>query len=121
MRKGACYWRVVPLNGMALVRFQPNEPASWDAQWQRDRRTRSLERRSLWDVLDEVKFSYLRPILPRCVWAALEVGCGSARLLWEASRARVENNRIDFTESALGLAQERFRAEALDSTWVRAD
>jgi ubiquinone/menaquinone biosynthesis C-methylase UbiE len=37
-----------------------------------------------------------------------------ARLGWDATG-------IDFTWSALDLARERFRAEVLDSKWVRAD
>ncbi|TMQ60621.1 MAG: class I SAM-dependent methyltransferase [Candidatus Eisenbacteria bacterium] len=98
-----------------------NDSANWDARWQRDRLTRGLQRRSLWDVLDEVKFGYLRPIIPRSGGSALEVGCGSARLLGMLARLGWKTTGIDFARSALDLAQDRFRAEALDSAWVRSD
>ena len=99
----------------------PNDPGSWDAEWRRVRLTQGLQRRSLWDVLDEVKFGYLRPIIPRSGGSALEVGCGSARLLGMLARLGWNTTGVDFTRSALDLAQGRFQAEALDSTWVRAD
>jgi len=101
--------------------FRPNAPASWDTQWQLDMATHGLERRSLWDVLDDVKFGYLRPMIPGSGGSALEVGCGSARLLGRLAALGWKTTGIDFTQSALDLAQERFEADALDSTWVRGD
>ena len=103
------------------VQLRPNAPATWDAEWQRDKRSRSLERRSLWDVLDEIKFGYLEPMIRRSGGSALEVGCGSARLLGMLAQLGWKSTGMDFTQAALDLARERFQAKSLDSAWVRAD
>ena len=101
--------------------YCPNDPASWDAEWQRVKLTKGLQRRSLWDVLDEIKFGYLQPIIAQSIGSALEVGCGSARLLGMLAGLGWKTTGVDFTRSALDLAQSRFRADALESTWVRSD
>ena len=102
------------------MRSRPNEPASWDTQWRLDKITQSLQRRSLWDVLDDIKFGYLRPIIPRG-GSALEVGCGSARLLGRLAGLGWKATGIDSCQSALDLAQVRFRTDRLHSAWVRGD
>jgi SAM-dependent methyltransferase len=95
------------------MRVLPNEPASWDIRWQKDKVTGSLRRGSVWDVLDGGKFSYLRPVIPVEGGSALEVGCGSARLVVMLARLGWKTTGIDFTSSALELARERFKADAL--------
>jgi len=106
---------------MGAMRVLPNEPASWDSKWRKDKVSESLRRGSVWDVLDEVKFSYLRPIIPVEGGSALEVGCGSARLLAMLARLGWKTTGIDFTSSALELARERFKADALRAVWIRGD
>jgi len=90
-------------------------------KWRKDKIAESHQRGSVWDVLDEVKFSYLRPIVPDEGGSALEVGCGSARLLLMLARLGWKTTGIDFTSSALELARERFKADALSAVWIRAD
>jgi len=103
------------------MRVLPNQPASWDTKWRKDKIAESLRRGSVWDVLDEVKFSYLRPMIPDKCGSALEVGCGSARLLAMLARLGWKTTGIDFTSSALDLARERFKADALSAVWIRGD
>lgn len=100
---------------------RPNAPASWDADWKKDEEAQSSERRSMWDALDEAKFSYLREVMPHPAGSGLEVGCGSARLLSMLAGMGWETVGIDFTQSALDAARRRFQADGMSSRWARAD
>ena len=82
----------------------PNEPGAWNAIWDRDR-VQVLEPRTVSQIMDEIKFEYLRPHLPS-EGMIVEFGCGSARLLRFAASRGLTPIGIDFSHRALEVARQ---------------
>ena len=91
------------MSGPGSHKSSPNEPASWNAIWERDR-VRVMEPRTVSQIMDEVKFEYLRPHLP-AAGTIVEFGCGSARLLRFATKHGMTPIGIDFSHLALEVAR----------------
>ena len=81
----------------------PNLGRTWDAIWDRDE-VGMLEEQGTSHLMDEVKFSYLSPLLPR-EGTIVEFGCGSARLLRFATGLGLRAIGIDFSRRALEVAR----------------
>src|SRR5260221_10630829 len=80
---------------------------SWDSVWQGaiDDRPPDLESRTLENEIDRLKIEFLRELLPKS-GRALEVGCGSARLLARVgTAARLELFAVDTSDKALEISQ----------------
>ncbi|SRR5712692_1503141 len=81
----------------------PNLGRTWDTIWKRDE-AGTLEEQGTSHLMDEVKFSYLSPLLPR-EGTIVEFGCGSARLLRFAAGRGLRAIGIDFSRRALEVAR----------------
>jgi SAM-dependent methyltransferase len=103
------------------------EPAgrSWEA-WNRDWISHrdvedSLDAPTLANHIDRLKLDFLGPDLPRA-GRALEVGCGSARLLARMGRAApLELVALDPAPNALGVAERTAAIAGVRMQRVRAD
>src|SRR5262249_4122329 len=81
--------------------------ASWDQTWQGalDQAPPDLEAPSLENDIDRLKLEFLAPLLPRN-GRAVEIGCGSARLLARVGKtAPLELYAVDTASAALALAR----------------
>lgn len=76
--------------------------AFWNTYWQESRSTVSA--RTMTQILDRIKFEYLRAILP-ARGATLEVGCGSGRLSCWLALAGYRTACLDFSPNALQSAR----------------
>lgn len=80
---------------------------SWDSVWQGaiDDRPPDLDSHTLANEIDRLKVEFLRPVLP-ATGRALEVGCGSARLIARVGTAsRLELFAVDTSDKALEISQ----------------
>ena len=87
--------------------FQNSNPDSWQAVWIQANQSPGQWNKSLWDALDELKFGYLCSLIPN-EGLALEVGCGTARVLAMLAGVGWRVMGVDFAPSALQLARMRF-------------
>lgn len=78
------------------------------------------EQRDVWYALDEVKFDHLRRFLPPS-GRSLEVGCGSARLSRFLSALGFDVVGLDYEETALSLAQQRFQEDVTSGGLLLGD
>lgn len=85
------------------VGSKPNRPETWDACWKRDE-SGVMEDLTVSRLMDDVKFGYLDPMLPRS-GTIVEFGCGSARLLRFAMARGMTAIGADFSDRALALAR----------------
>ena len=91
--------------------FHPNIPEVWESDWAN--KGNYSEVRGLWDAIDEIKFRYLREKISKNGFA-LEVGCGTARLLYFLANFGWQTVGFDFSPSALELARSRFVSKSLE-------
>jgi SAM-dependent methyltransferase len=85
----------------------PTGTSSWDSVWQGaiDDRPPDLDTPTLDNDIDRLKVEFLAPVLPQR-GKALEVGCGSARLLARVGRAsKLELFAVDASSKALEVSQ----------------
>jgi ubiquinone/menaquinone biosynthesis C-methylase UbiE len=85
----------------------PTGTNSWDVVWQGaiDDRPPDLDAPTLDNDIDRLKVEFLKPVLPQS-GRALEVGCGSARLLARVGRAAsLELFAVDASSKALEVSQ----------------
>lgn len=99
------------------------DPHAWDHTWDLQLAAAAvpLDRPTHANVIDEGKLAFLAPDLPRS-GRAVEVGCGSARLLARVGRAAgLELVAMDASPSALHLAACTAGASGTSLHRVRAD
>jgi SAM-dependent methyltransferase len=90
----------------------------WDASWRDQAPT--LTARTMTNVLDRVKWGYLRSILPP-VGRTLEVGCGSARLSCFLAMAGYRTVGLDSSVPALELARRNYAVANARGLFVVGD
>ena len=102
------------------MNFRSNDPKNWQINWSEESNLVVQEGKSVWDVIDEIKFGYLHTLLPDN-GIALEVGCGSARLLYMLTQEGWQTVGIDFVPSALEIAKKRFLSTPLKPYFIYGD
>jgi SAM-dependent methyltransferase len=93
--------------GRGMATEAPTGTDSWDVVWQGaiDDRPPDLDAPTLDNDIDRLKVEFLKPVLPQS-GRALEVGCGSARLLARVGRAAsLELFAVDSSPKALEVSQ----------------
>jgi SAM-dependent methyltransferase len=97
--------------------------AAWNGKWQGslDASVPDLETPSLENDIDRLKLDFLLPLLPRA-GRAVEIGCGSARLLARVGRATaLELYAVDTSSAALEVARNTSRAIGIPIHCVESD
>ena len=92
--------QVFPLESLMAA-----EQYFWNTYWQGQGSTVSA--RTMTQILDRIKFDYLRAILPRR-GTTLEVGCGSGRLSCWLALAGYQTACLDFSPNALQSARANY-------------
>lgn len=100
---------------------QANTTDNWHMKWIQESAGQTPLRKSVFDALDETKVEHLRAVLPSSTGLALEVGCGTARLLYMLSQLGWKTMGLDFVPSALHLAKQRFRCGSMASLLIHGD
>jgi SAM-dependent methyltransferase len=98
-------------------------PASWEATWREAAREGAydFDAPRLENLIDRAKLEFLAPFLP-ATGRAVEIGCGSARLLARiARRTALAPIAIDLAPAALGLARASAAAVGRPVACVCAD
>jgi SAM-dependent methyltransferase len=98
----------------------PNSEAAWSTHWRENRGVYVDEPLWVSTILDRVKLSYLRPMLPERGTIA-EFGCGSGRLLRFAASHGLDAIGVDFSEEALSVARDAASASGLELTLMVGD
>ena len=103
--------------------MQPNKPRKYTTQFQVinldkdkevwediwDKTEETLNYRDVFYLMDEIKFSYLIPLLPSGNDInILEVGCGSARLSCFLASKGYKTTCLDYSKSALKVARKNY-------------
>ena len=93
--------------------------ANWDGVWSGLDNT--LTRKDAYHLMDEMKMTYLRPLLPGTKGWILEVGMGSGRLSCFLAAEGYHSVGIDMSEEALRVAGNNFRIAGVIGTLVKGD
>lgn len=96
---------------------------SWDASWQGmvESEPPDLEAPVLENAIDALKMTFLRPVLPS-QGVAVEIGCGSARLLARVGQAaRLGLIAVDTSSVALRVATQTAERNGLTMQCINAD
>src|SRR5689334_21820939 len=104
---------------------EPNQKsvAAWDQTWQGalDTAPPDLQTPSLENDIDRLKLEFLGPLLPRS-GRAVEIGCGSARLLARVGKAApLKLHAVDTSRAALSLAEATSRMIGIPIHCVESD
>lgn len=90
----------------------------WESTWVTAPIT--VQSHDIWSVIDELKFRYLRTLLP-ATGRTLEVGCGSARLSSSLAQTGFWTVGLDYTSSAFPAARENYYRRGVEGEFVRGD
>lgn len=102
---------------------QPSDSALWKETWTESLRhaSRGHDAATWLNDIDRRKLKFLSPSLPKS-GRAIEVGCGSARLLCRVGRAApLSLTALDSEPAALQLAEETARAFGVEIETVQSD
>ena len=88
------------------MRFRSNTADNWELNWTKSELQSQNYRKSVWDVINEIKFGYLRRLIPSG-GLCLEVGCGIESLLNSIAGLGWNGVGIDYSPTALKLAHIR--------------
>jgi 2-polyprenyl-3-methyl-5-hydroxy-6-metoxy-1,4-benzoquinol methylase len=103
--------QVFPLESLMADR----EQYFWNTYWQGQRST--LSAKTMTQILDRIKFEYLRAILP-ARGTTLEVGCGSGRLSCWLALAGYQTACLDFSANALQSARVNYAEANTQGTFL---
>lgn len=90
----------------------------WDESWRKVKNT--LEVRDVFWVSDQVKFSYVKRVLPG-VSNTLEVGMGSARISAYLAQEGCQVFGVDYSANAIEVAKRNFALLGLTGTFCLGD
>ncbi len=90
----------------------------WERIWKDTENT--LQVKDLFFVMDQVKFSYVRQIMPRGA-KTLEVGMGSARISSYLANEGCKVFGVDYSKHAINVARRNFKLSGLIGEFCMAD